>query len=362
MYDRKQIAQRARAAIGRPNTVGMCQAWTRGITGHDAVGDVDGDGDADAVDGWKSEPEQYRHSDIHNAPAGVPGAWSGGRKGFGHRAISVGNDRWASTDAPVSGRIGIVPTSFFEDQWGMKPLGWSESMSGELIPKAPPVIRYSELETLSWNVSDETEIKKVRAELVKMITRWSPDVVYLYEANHLYGQLGGLGYKVYHLKPKKLPVGIASSANANVMALVRTELEVKQSKIARMTTPVKNGEPSVFRYLKVKKQDVVWKVGGVHLPEGKKQQAEAVQWVRKLISRTTLRRPVVILGDFDLKKVAVEDRIAKPTDSKVAGEKTDYAIYHNCQLDREQNLGKHGSDSPAWRYVFKKRRMGRKNK
>lgn len=367
MYNRKEVAQRARAAVGRPNIIGMCQAWTRGITGHDAVGDVDGDGDADAVDGWKSEPEWARHPNIYSAPEGVPGAWAGGRHGFGHRAVSVGNGRWASTDAPIAGQVGIVPTSFFEEKWGMTPLGWSETMSGELIPKAPPVIRYSELEVISWNVYHGTPVQKVRTELTRMITRWNPDVIYLYESINLYGQLGGLGYKTFQLKPKSSRQGY-TSGNGNIVALVRTDLEVVQSRIARMTLDWvgpktgRNQDPRVFRYLKVKKQGVVWKVGGVHFPFGKKQQAEAVQWVRRLIKRTALTRPVVVLGDFNLKEAAVTDRIAEPTGSKVAGERVDLAVFNNCQLEKEHNLGKHGSDHPAWRYKFKKRRYGRKNK
>lgn len=365
MYNRKEITQRARAAVGRPNVVGMCQAWTRGITGHPSVGDVDGDGDADAIDGWKSEPVSARHTGP--APEGVPGAWSGGSRGFGHRAISLGNDRWASTDAPIRGQIGIVNTAWFKNNWGMEYLGWSETMSGELIPKAPPVIRYSQLEVISWNVNRKSEIKKVRTELTKMITRLSPDVIYLYEGINLYGQLGGLGYKVYQLKPKSSRKGYTSN-NGNIVALVRSDLEVVQSKVARMTLDWvgpktgRNQDPRTFRYLKVKKQGVVWKVGGVHFPFGKKQQAEAVQWVRKLIKRAALIRPVVVLGDYNLEEAAVQDRIADPTDSKVAGEKIDLAVYHNCQLEKEQNLGKHGSDHPAWHYEFKKRRRSRKNK
>lgn len=364
MYNREEIAARARAAVGRPNAVGTCQAWTRGITGHPAVGDVDGDGDADAVDGWKSEPLSARHADT-NAPAGVPGAWSGGSKGFGHRAVSLGNGKWASTDAPVKGRIGIVDTDWFRKNWGMTWLGWSETMSGEYIPEAPPKIQYSKLEALSWNVRFDTPVEDVRAELLKMLTRWSPDVVYLYEAINLYGHLDGFGYEVRQLKPKSSGKGITSQ-NGNIVVMIRKDLEIVKSRAERLElswTAPRTGrpqDPRTFRYVKVRKQGVVWKVGGVHFPFGKKQQAEAVRWVRRLITASSPIRPVVVLGDFQLSEEEVKARIAKPTKSKVAGDKIDLAVYHNCQLEREQNLGRHGSDHPAWRYVFKKRRSEKK--
>lgn len=365
MYNRKEVAQRARAAVGRPNVIGFCQAWTRGIIGADSVGDVDSDGDADAIDGWKSEPAMAKHTGA--APEGVPGAWSGGSRGFGHRAVSVGNGRWASTDAPIQGQIGIVPTSWFAENWGMQYLGWSDTMSGQPIPKAPPKIRHSELEVISWNVYYGTPVKQVRAELTKMITRWNPDVIYLYEGLNLYGQLGGLGYKVFQLKPRVMKKG-NTSQNGNIVALVRSDLDVVQSKTARLKLGWKGPrtghpqDPRTFRYLKVKKQGVVWKIGGVHFPFGKKQQAEAVQWVRKFIRRASALRPVVVLGDYNMKEPAVKDRIAEPTDAKVAGDRIDLAVYNNCQLEKEQNLGNHGSDHPAWRYVFKKRRLFRKRK
>ena len=131
-----------RAEQSNYNTPGTCQLWTRTMFDAPSAGDRDGDGDADAVDGWKSEPEKYRHTD-RKPPRGTPIAWSGGSKGYGHRAVSLGPDKSGvyqvrSTDAPVRGRVGTVPLDWFERNWGLKYLGWSESITGTLIPGAEP--------------------------------------------------------------------------------------------------------------------------------------------------------------------------------------------------------------------------------
>lgn len=116
---------------------GRCQAWVVGLFGMPGVGDRDGDGDADAVDGWISE-RGHQHTD-RNAPAGAPVAWSGG---YGHRAISLGNGLIRSTDAGGSGIVATVPLSWIEQHWGLRYLGWSDTINGVAIPgltSAPPV-------------------------------------------------------------------------------------------------------------------------------------------------------------------------------------------------------------------------------
>lgn len=133
-YNREQVVDRALAS--HTNTPGYCQLWTREIIGAPSAGDRDRDGDGDAVDGWLSEPAQYRHTD-RNPPAGVPVAWSGGSSGNGHRAISLGGGLIRSTDAGGSGRVATVQLSWVEKTWGLKYLGWSETMTGLYIPEAP---------------------------------------------------------------------------------------------------------------------------------------------------------------------------------------------------------------------------------
>lgn len=138
------------------NTPGMCQQVTRTWFNAPSVGDVDRDGDADAVDGWLSEPHSARRYGDKNPPAGVPVSWSGGTRGHGHRAISLGNGMIRSTDANGRGFVGERNIDWFERNWGMRYLGWSTTISGKTIPKPP---------SAKPNKPKATRISKARAQL-----------------------------------------------------------------------------------------------------------------------------------------------------------------------------------------------------
>ncbi|MDF1603411.1 hypothetical protein [Nocardioides sp. YIM 152315] len=134
MFDREEAARRAEAATSNvPNT---CQKWTREIFGVASVGDLDGDGAADAEDGWKSEPIRHRHFD-RNPPRGVPVSYLGGSADNGHRAVSLGNGMIRSTDAGGRGRVATVPLDWPERAWGLTYAGWSETCDGVLVPLPP---------------------------------------------------------------------------------------------------------------------------------------------------------------------------------------------------------------------------------
>lgn len=136
--NREQAARRAEASTKA--SVGMCQAWTRGIYGAPSVGDVDLDGDADAVDGWRAESPENRHAGDRHPPRGVPLAWKGGSKGHGHRAISLGNQMVRSIDVDGPGTVGTVKLSWFEEHWNMDYLGWTDTISNIKIPIPAPKI------------------------------------------------------------------------------------------------------------------------------------------------------------------------------------------------------------------------------
>jgi hypothetical protein len=349
VYNRSEVVERALAANGSANTPRMCQAWTRAIIGVDAVGDADGDGDADAVDGWVSEPESARHYFDRNPPEGVPVAFSGGTNGFGHRAISIGNGRLVSTDAGGTGIIAIVTIAWIEANWHMKYLGWSSTMSGKIIPTAKQ--KQSRFDAISWNIRRTTPVANVRGALTHMITKRSPDEIYLYEAAHLYGELDGLGYRVYQLKGR---------TRGNVLALVRNDVSIMRSRVVRMKEfwvgPLLNRpqKPRIYRLLKIKKRGIVWKTMGVHLPFGQKPRRESVLRIRKVLT-SRIKWPTIIFGDFNFNESNVTENIAKPAGAKVAGALIDLAIYMNCELVREDNLGDYGiSDHPARYYRFVK--------
>lgn len=123
------------------NRPGTCQLWVRTLFDVPSAGDVDHDGDADAVDGWLKEPDKAKHVGDRNPPRGVPVAFKGGSHGFGHRAISLGDGRIRSTDMDPTryhaGSTGTTTIRQIEISMNQEYLGWSETMSGVLIPGGP---------------------------------------------------------------------------------------------------------------------------------------------------------------------------------------------------------------------------------
>lgn len=124
------------------NIPGTCQKATRGWYNAPSAGDQDGDGDSDAVDGWVSEPTSARHSGDRNPPLGVPLAFSGGSKGFGHRCISRAPSGQARSTDMLNGRykagiIGNASIDQIENSMGVHYLGWSETIDGYRIPESP---------------------------------------------------------------------------------------------------------------------------------------------------------------------------------------------------------------------------------
>lgn len=163
VYDADTAVRNALAST--TNTPGSCQRWTREQYGAASAGDVDRDGDADAVDGWLSEPSKYRHTDRH-PPRGAPVAFHGGSHGYGHRAISLGNGQVRSTDMTSSayspGHVGTTTIDQIERHMGVHYTGWSESIDGYLIPGL----------TTDSNQEDDVSAKDVWAE---EFAKWAPD-------------------------------------------------------------------------------------------------------------------------------------------------------------------------------------------
>lgn len=125
-------------AIGKKNAeaslifgVAMCAKWTRTMFGFPATGDVDKDGDVDAVDAWKAA--KSKHPGDMEPPAGVPVYWGGGSKGFGHVAVSIGKGKVRTIDWPVAGKVGTASIAEITRRWGLPYFGWSDDWAGRMI-------------------------------------------------------------------------------------------------------------------------------------------------------------------------------------------------------------------------------------
>lgn len=96
-HTQTEAIARARGWVGRSYPVGWCQKWVVAeIFGTGAVGDWDGDGAADAEDGWKKAVRNGKVvtaaniPDINAIPAGLSCYWTGGRGDYGHAAVTAG--------------------------------------------------------------------------------------------------------------------------------------------------------------------------------------------------------------------------------------------------------------------------------
>lgn len=112
-----------------------CRLRVRIALGAASVGDFDGDGSADAEDGWKAA--KHKHPGDRKAPRGFPVYWGGGSRDNGHVAISAGQFHgetyvW-STDILRTGFFDFVPLALIEQEWGLPFLGWTADDAGRPI-------------------------------------------------------------------------------------------------------------------------------------------------------------------------------------------------------------------------------------
>lgn len=160
MRNREEAAKVAEADT--TNGPGMCQLQTREWLDAPSAGDFDGDGAADAEDGWKREPASARRFD-RNPPRGVPVTWLGGPNDNGHRALSLGNGKIRSTDAGGRGKVATVDLSWVERNWGLSYAGWSTTINGLPIPLPPEPPKPPTVP----EVKEPTLVLKARKKLVE---------------------------------------------------------------------------------------------------------------------------------------------------------------------------------------------------
>lgn len=142
LFTREEAAKRSLQQTR--NVPDTCQLVTRGWLGAPSAGDFDGEGAADAEDGWKKEPASARHSD-RKPPLGTPVSYLGGSHDNGHRALSLGPDKagryWIrSTDGGGRGVTKTVPLDWPEKTWGLTYVGWSDTCDGVPIKPSVPKV------------------------------------------------------------------------------------------------------------------------------------------------------------------------------------------------------------------------------
>lgn len=357
-YTRSQIVARANASLTYATR--MCMQWTRTMAGINAIGDFDGDKAADAEDGWKATPS--KHPGDRKPPAGTFVWYGGGSQDNGHAAVSLGpNERGIYMIRTTDGKPGFPgvngtqPLDYPEKNWGMPYLGWTDGIGND-VPKNDLITekngRFVQLEVGFWNVKVDASLNEILKHIEKIIGEEDPDLLLLAEAKHLRGHLNGLGYEIFQLK--------ATSADANIAVMVRDGLNVKRNFVLRMKErwigprAGVNQDPRVYRTIKVEKGGIVWKVGGFHFPFGTAARRESVKAVRKWFRVTTKKRPVIAVGDWQRGEGPIKANVADLVGARISGDGLDLAIFKNCGLVKEKNLGKGVSDHPAMLWVFRK--------
>lgn len=145
VHSNKQALANARKQTR--NVPGTCQMATRNWFGAPSAGDRDKDGDADANDGWLSEPVSARVPGDRRPPEGAPLYFKNrDGSGFGHRCISENLAGHARSTDMLNGRFSSGNTSTctieqIERAMGLVYIGWSRTITGIPIPglekKAP---------------------------------------------------------------------------------------------------------------------------------------------------------------------------------------------------------------------------------
>lgn len=114
------------------NDPGYCQQQTRQWSGIAALY-------GDAATAWENTND--RHPGDRHPPRGAHVFWKGGSKGYGHVAMSLGNQQIRSTDAGGSGVVATRHIDWVTQNWGLPYAGWAWDNNEVTIPhgsSAPP--------------------------------------------------------------------------------------------------------------------------------------------------------------------------------------------------------------------------------
>lgn len=202
----------------------------------------------------------------------------------------------------------------------------------------------TEISTLQWNVQNTHDPASVRRELKGMIGNHHPTVIALFEAYRLVGKLDGLGYQVVHYRPR------GNKERSDTALMVRNGVRYAGASALVMRLGWRGPKvgahhpPRWYRWLKIKVDGTVFKIGGFHLPFGKGPKTESVNAINGWFKSTIKGRPTIALGDMNIVAKVFRRRI---TTAKVVGSGIDLAAYKNCVCVRSQELGRHGSDHQA---------------
>ena len=116
----------------------------------------------DASTAWRNANNRHP-GDRTSIPRGAAVYWTGGSKGYGHIAISLGKGLVRSTDANGQGRVASRPLAWFDASWpSLKYAGWADNINEVTIPGAD-----GKKDDMPLNADDLNKIRKIVSEEVE---------------------------------------------------------------------------------------------------------------------------------------------------------------------------------------------------
>jgi hypothetical protein len=93
----------------------------------------------DAATAWRNANDKHRD---RKPPRGAAVYWTGGSRGYGHIAISLGGGKVRSTDAAGAGRVATRTIGWFDRNWSsLTYAGWAWDINEVTIPHRKPPTR-----------------------------------------------------------------------------------------------------------------------------------------------------------------------------------------------------------------------------
>lgn len=119
-----------------------------------------------AASGWANAEFKHPREDGRDCPRGAPVWWTGGSRGAGHVAISVGGGVCISTDWKRAGRADYANINEITSRWGLDFKGYTNDVNGITVWKPAPVKETVHLSNLKAGKRHE-DVKKVKRVLRK---------------------------------------------------------------------------------------------------------------------------------------------------------------------------------------------------
>lgn len=212
---------------------------------------------------------------------------------------------------------------------------------------------------LAWNIYIGTSDAAGRKSLSAMIKAEKPHVIAVMEATRQLGNLNGLGYQVFQLKPSPQRPGNIPN-DANIALMVRNDVKVYKSFVHRMKTfwrGPKHGraqDPRVYRSVKIKFAGRKVRFACAHTPFGEAARIESANFLVRWLKRGGKRTVDVLVLDSNMSRTEFDNTIGKPGG---ADDTYNYGVetiaVDNAEVYKKKNLGKGPSDHPAMLYTVK---------